>query len=326
MATVKILSLDGGVRPLLCCTLLKRLMEAAPGLLDDVDIFAGTSAGAVTSGAIAAAPTVEEGVDRAIELWRRWKPFAGVSPLSPRTLFAMSGGCAFLTHEQLHAEARLLFGGIRLQDLKRKVVIPTVSLDNQISLQKRRHWSIEIAHNLDTEEGSRSPALADVVLRSSSLPVLHPAFQGRVDGGLYANNPSMCALALARDYLGAEIDRTLILSVGQGVSNAYMSLSRGDVGYGQWLLAGDNPMALIRLVMDANLQSTNYQISRILEDRFVRLDPVLTADVEPAASRPQAEVNRQQEAMAAEVSLDLTLEQLDDIGWMTPKAGPSSGH
>ncbi|GGC48639.1 patatin-like phospholipase family protein [Chelatococcus reniformis] len=324
MATVKILSLDGGTRPLLACTLVKRLLAADPHLLDDVDIFAGTSAGAITAALIAAAPTVAEGIDRSIALWQTWRPFDGVGPLSARTLLALSGGCAFLTHEGLYEELRELFGEMRISDLRRRVVIPMMSLDNQVVLKKRRHWSIEIAHNLEEEEGMRSPSLADVVLRSSSIPVLHPAFQGHVDGGLFANNPSMCALATARDFLGARIEDILVLSVGQGLSNNYMALSKGDVGYGKWLLDPDNPMALIKLVMDANLQSTNYQISRILEDRFVRLDPLLSAALEPSPGLAQGEFDAYQVDMATAVDLSPTLEQLAEINWIQAVPQPVS--
>ena len=58
MAPLKILSLDGGTRPLITCHLLRRLLDQQPGLLEDVDVFAGTSAGAVTSAIIGVSDTV----------------------------------------------------------------------------------------------------------------------------------------------------------------------------------------------------------------------------------------------------------------------------
>ncbi len=321
MATVKILALDGGSRALLGCFVLRRLLDAKPGLLDQVALFSGTSAGAVSCSIIATASTVREGVERAIEFWQRWHPYEGAGPLNPRTMMSISGMCAFLTHEGLYADLRALLGEIRVGEVQRGIAIPVVSLDNRVATKQHRHWSIEIVHNLAAEDEDSSPLLADLALRSSSIPILHPAFQGHVDGGLYANNPSLCALATADDFLNADLHETMILSVGQGQSNTYMALDHGDVGYAKWLLDKQNPIALIKLVMEANLQATNYQTGRILQDRFVRIDPVLSADVEPNPGVPAEEFNRQQELLAGTIDIEPTIAQLTEIGWI--KAEPS---
>ena len=45
-----ILSIDGGgVRGLVACVILERLEAAHPGFLDQVDLFAGTSTGAIVA-------------------------------------------------------------------------------------------------------------------------------------------------------------------------------------------------------------------------------------------------------------------------------------
>ncbi|MFG1372215.1 patatin-like phospholipase family protein [Xanthobacter oligotrophicus] len=316
MAPLKILSLDGGTRPLITCQLLRRLLDQQPGLLEDVDVFAGTSAGAVTCAIIGVSDTVREGVERSIAFWQLWHPFEGAGPFSPRTLAAMSGLSAFLTHEKLYQHLRELLGEVRLRDVRRRLLMPAVAVDNKVGLKEYRHWSIEIHHNLGAQELPVSPLLADIALHSSSIPVLHPVFQGRVDGGLYANNPSMCALTMAMDFLTADIATTMILSVGQGQANSYMALPGGDVGYGGWLLNMERPLALIKLVMEANLQATTYQASRILEDRFVRLDPFLATDLEPEASIPPEIFNQRQEEMAEQADIGAALAQLEEIGWI----------
>ncbi|MDI4664957.1 patatin-like phospholipase family protein [Xanthobacter autotrophicus] len=318
MAPLKILSLDGGTRPLVTCFLLQRLLAEQPALLEDVDVFAGTSSGAITSSIIAVSGTVREGVERAIAFWQLWHPFEGAGPLSPRTLAAVSGMSAFLTHETLYRHLRDLLGEVRLRDVRRRLLMPAVAIDNAVGLKEYRHWSIEIHHNLVPQDLPASPLLADLALHSSSIPVLHPVFQGRVDGGLYANNPSMCALTMAMDFLMADIASTMILSVGQGQASSYMALPGGDIGYGGWLLSMERPLALIKLVMEANLQATTYQASRILEDRFVRLDPFLATDLEPEASVPPELFNQRQQDKACAADIGPTLAQLEDIGWIAP--------
>lgn len=50
MAPYRILSLDGGgCRAIIESTVLERLMESHPNLLEDVDLFAGASAGSILS-------------------------------------------------------------------------------------------------------------------------------------------------------------------------------------------------------------------------------------------------------------------------------------
>jgi len=307
------------------CLLLRRLEEARPGLLDSFDILAGTSAGAATAAIISVAPTSLEGLDRAIAFWRGWRPYEGAGPLSPRTLMALSGRSAFLTHSKLYSDLQDILGGKRLSEISRKLVIPTFSLDNRASLKSRRHWSIQIYHNLSPEIVDSRLNLVDIVLRSSSVPLLHPVFQGHVDGGLYANNPSLNALSLATDYLDANLRDIMVLSMGQGQSNKYMDLADGDVGYGTWLMDPANPTALIKLVMESNLQATNYQCSRILEDRFIRVDPVLHTDIELVPNQTQEDYNSQQEAMASQVDLAFILDEIDQVpGFLRETAAPVS--
>lgn len=50
MAPYRILSLDGGgCRAIIESTVLARLLEQNPNLLNDIDLFAGTSAGSILS-------------------------------------------------------------------------------------------------------------------------------------------------------------------------------------------------------------------------------------------------------------------------------------
>lgn len=314
MAKLRILSLDGGYRALLMCLMLARLEKARPGLLDTVDVFAGTSAGSAAISLIGIADTPQEGLDRAIGLFRRWNPLEGVSPVSPRTLMASAGLNAFFTHEWLYRELLAALGESRLNEAKRRLVVPTVELDNAERSTQFRHWSIQIYHNL-SEQVVHADRLVDVVLRSSSVPLLHPVYQGHVDGGLFANNPSTTAVIAAHDFLSVTAPEISVLSIGQGQTNHYMTLREGDVGYQKWLLDMADPVAILNLVMELNRQATVYHLSRMLESRFVHFNPVLTTDVRPSADITADEFALQQELLAQDTSVELVLEQLDEIGW-----------
>lgn len=314
MAKLRILSLDGGYRPLVMCLMLARLEKARPGLLDTVDVFAGTSAGSAAISLIGIADTPQEGLDKAIGIFRRWNPFEGASPISPRTLMASAGLAAFFTHEWLYRELLAALGESRLNEARRRLVIPTVELDNAERSARFRRWSIQIYHNL-SDQIVHADRLVDVVFRSSSIPLMHPAYQGHVDGGLFANNPSITAVVAAHDFLGAAAHDVRVLSIGQGQTNHYMTLREGDVGYQKWLLDMADPVAILNLVMELNRQATVYHLSRMLESRFVHFNPVLTTDARPGPDISADEFALQQELLVQDANVELVLEQLDEIGW-----------
>ena len=59
MKKYRILALDGdGIRGLLTITLLRRLEEAAPGWIDQIDMVAGTSTGAIIAIGLAGGVTL----------------------------------------------------------------------------------------------------------------------------------------------------------------------------------------------------------------------------------------------------------------------------
>lgn len=315
MSTIRILALDGGPRGLLMNSILLRLENERPGLLDSIDIFAGTSAGSISAALIAAASTPREGVKNAIEFWRRWRPFAQSKQKSSRSWMALAGLSAFMTHASIYRNLEEMLGDRRLSDLPRKLLIPSFCLDNEASLRERRQWSVRIYHNLLPELLDDDDRVLDICMRSSSIPMVHPVYQGHIDGGLFANNPALCAVVTALDFEDTSLPQVEVLSLGQGITSTYMPLTRGDVGYGKWMLDKDNPIAIIKVVMESNMQAINYQCSRLLEDRFIRFDPVLTSDVEPDPKRPFAEYNNRQEFMAAQLDLRQVLSRLEAANW-----------
>jgi uncharacterized protein len=96
---------------------------------------------------------------------------------------------------------------------------------------------------------------------------------GYVDGGVFANNPSMCALAQTQDPRSgmlSNLSDILILSIGTGRPMNYIPGRRHDWGYAQWA------KPLITLILDGVDRIADYQCRMILGDRYHRIQPVLT--------------------------------------------------
>jgi patatin-like phospholipase/acyl hydrolase len=111
----------------------------------------------------------------------------------------------------------------------------------------------------------------DVALRTGAAPTFFPIYQGYIDGGVVANNPSMCALAQALhpETGGQELRQVTLLSMGTGINPKYLPEQNADWGLVQWA------PHLISLTMEGNVGLPNYQCKQILGERYLRIDPIL---------------------------------------------------
>ncbi|VEB40201.1 Patatin [Chromobacterium violaceum] len=141
--------------------------------------------------------------------------------------------------------------------------MPAFNLDGDPRLpQGRRRWKPKVYHNLPTRDGSDDGAEQAwrVAMRSSAAPTYFPSFDGFADGGVFANNPAMCALAQTRD---ARLARAIppesvsMLSLGTGFNASHLD---GDNDWGalQW---GRN---LTGLLMDGVNDVADFQVRQML--------------------------------------------------------------
>src|SRR5262249_37180473 len=96
-------------------------------------------------------------------------------------------------------------------------------------------------------------------------------FDGFVDGGVYAANPSMCALAQTQDprnLEGPRIDEIVMLSLGTGISLQHLAPKSPDWGDVQWI------EPLLGIMLDGVSGIADYQCRQILRERYRRLAPL----------------------------------------------------
>lgn len=271
MAKYRILSLDGGgLRGLITARLLARLNAhpAIAGWLDTVDLFAGTSTGGILALGLASGKTPEEICD--VYKQRGGVIFDDSIWDNLRDLGKTIG--ADYSSKGLKAELKKVFGTLQLKDLKRKVAIPTFDLDNE-DVATRRTWKPKIFHNFKGADSDGEQLVANIALYTSSAPTYFPSADGYIDGGVYANNPSIVALAqaISRRNQAAEraaLDDVVLLSLGTGVSLTYIKGQTLDWGYAQWA------QPLINVLMDGVAGISDYQAQQLLDDRYHRLQIV----------------------------------------------------
>ena len=271
MAKYRILSLDGGgLRGLITARLLARL-NAHPqvaGWLNTVDLFAGTSTGGILALGLACGKTPEE-------ICTVYKERGGVifddSIWDNLRDLGKTVGADY-SSKGLKAELKAVFGDLKLRDIPRKVAIPTFDLDNE-EVAAKRTWKPKIFHNFKGADSDGEQLVAHIAQYTSSAPTYFPSADGYIDGGVYANNPSIVALAqaISRRNQPAEraaLDEVVMLSLGTGVSLTYIKGQTLDWGYAQWA------QPLINVLMDGVAGISDYQARQLLDDRYHRLQIV----------------------------------------------------
>lgn len=83
----------------------------------------------------------------------------------------------------------------------------------------------------------------------------------------------MLALVHAMDQLEVSQSQFMILSFGTGQKANYFETGSGQMGIQQWMFDPVHPAALLNAVFDSCSEAAVYQCTRLLEDRYSRLNP-----------------------------------------------------
>jgi len=298
MPTTRIISIDGGgVRGVIPTVVLQRL-SADPrlaGWLDRADLFAGTSTGGLI--ALCLAADLDLTTIRALYEERAVRVFRDSWIDDVLDLGKILG--ADYKIENLRRELVEVFGTTRLEQLPRRVLVTAFDLDNEIP--ERRTWKPKIFHNFPGPDTDGTQLAVDVGVYTSAAPTYFATDNGYVDGGVFATNPSMCALTQALDRRipadeRATLDDVRLLSLGTGRSLEYIEGGTHDWGYLKWV------RPLISIMLDGVNGIADYQCAQILgSDAYFRVAPTFPVGL----SIDMDDVDRIPEMIAFAESLEL---------------------
>jgi uncharacterized protein len=278
-----ILSLDGGgIRGLLTAILLERLEAARPGLLAQVDLFAGASTGGILALGLAAGRTptqaraLYEKRGRQVFADSRWDNFRD---LGHAVRAQYSNG-------ELYRVLKAEFGEMTLGDLPHHVLVAAFDLENDPNLAPQmRTWKPKFFHNFAGRDSDAHEKVVDVAMRTSAAPSYFPIYQGYIDGGVVAGNPSMAALAQALEPAtgGQKLADITLLSLGTGQNTRSLPAQNNDWGWAQWA------PHIINIVLDGTSGIADYECRQLLGGRYHRLNPYLSEriDLDAVAKIPR---------------------------------------
>jgi patatin-like phospholipase/acyl hydrolase len=280
MAKYRILAIDGGgIRGIVTTVMMQRL-AATPGLegfLDKVDLIAGTSTGGLLALGIAHGLSLDDIHDIYVDDGPEIFDDSWIDDVLD---LGKLRGADYKTAPMKKVFKRVLGETTTLGQLDRRVLITAFDLDNEDPNEKKRTWKPKIFHNFKSKTGNkddRRELAYKVGLYTAAAPTYFPSVDGYIDGGVFANNPSMCALAQTQDdrYVGLpkDMNEVVLLSLGTGTSLFHIKRKTLDWGYAQWI------KPLISLILDGISGIADYQCKQMLRDRYHRLAPVFPPKV-----------------------------------------------
>jgi hypothetical protein len=272
----RILALDAsGIRAVMTASLLERLEARTPGFLQQVDLFAGASAGGILALMLASGFPPRALIDFYTRRGR---------DIFSTTWFTRVQGVGNLDNAK-YSNANLkralseIFGDKRLGDLPKRVLVSCFDLDNEAyDPGAFRTWKVKFFHNFPGEFSlsDANELLADVALRTTATPAYFPAYQGYIDGSVVVANIGACALAQAihPGTGGQRLREIALLSVSGGFTPRYLAGQEGvDWGVTQWATR------LTDILADSQAGMVAYQCEHLLGPQYHHLNPVLTQGV-----------------------------------------------
>ncbi|MGV8019131.1 MAG: CBASS cGAMP-activated phospholipase [Ignavibacteria bacterium] len=261
MEEFKILSIDGGgirgVFPAAYLDYIEGKIKDKGRIYEYFDMIVGTSTGAI----IALALSLGISANDILKLYEeRGKT---IFPIRPRK-FNFGFIVPKYSNTKLKAELKKLFGDKLLNDCKTRVCIPTINITcgKTVVRKTRHHKDLEHDYLLTAWQ---------VATESSAAPGFFPAFEDGdkcqyIDGGLWANNPSLIGIAEAYK-LGYTLEQIKILSIGNGSNlihkDGWKYKCLGLIGYGT---------SLVDITFQAQSQGVLNIAKYLLKDRFDRID------------------------------------------------------
>ena len=304
MALYKILSIDGGgirgVIPAVLLTEMEKLTGKPRSSL--FDLIAGTSTGGILAAGLVAPESLgHESVSpspkfKASDLLALYEEHGeDIFKQSLRARITSLWGWLDEKYPNKGIETVLenYFGDIELKDALTEILVTSYEIE------ERRPYFFKSRKAKENPE-QRNHFLRDVARATSAAPTyFEPArictvgghtakIRYLVDGGVFANDPALCAYAEAIR-LGESPDNVLVVSLGTGVATKPIDYDKAkNWGKANWA------KPVINVMMDGVADSVDYQLRQILpqtEARYYRFNAPLREAFADLDASSRANVN-----------------------------------
>jgi patatin-like phospholipase/acyl hydrolase len=305
---MRVLAIDGGgIRGLIPALVLAELeRRAGRRVFELFDLIAGTSTGGILACALCAPDPLP--ASEVVKLYEEEGP-----EIFDRSLFQRIRSADGLIDEKyddaaLDRALERFLEKKRLGESRPDLIVPSYDT------------ALPGPYFFKTTEARKTPEADDfplsiVARATSAAPTYFEAVEAGaralVDGGVFATNPAMCALAEVLNRENVRARDVVLLSLGCGQRTETHSFDEiKDWGLAKWA------RPILDVVFDGVSDAVNYQLERLLSpDRYLRLQVELTLasdDLDDASEDNLARLRRQAEELirARAADLDAVLAKL----------------
>ena len=265
----QVLALDGGgAKALFTAHVLARLeADLAVRVTDHFDLIAGTSAGGIIALGLGAGMRPADIVEHYADLTKRVFPRSRQA----RWRYLPRAWSPAYSGDVLRGVLGDVLGARLLGESTKRLVVPSWDVQRgEVHIFKTPH------HERLRRDGRIS--MVDVAMATTAAPTFFPAAavdgQRLIDGGVWANNPSVVAISEAVSMLGVPLEAIRVLNVGT-VDQRTNHPERLDVG--GWATWARSAAPLMITASSRGAQGTAMHL--VGKGNFARFDAYVPGDV-----------------------------------------------
>ncbi|MGH2667445.1 patatin-like phospholipase family protein [Flavobacterium sp.] len=280
---IRILSLDGGgIRGIISCVILKYIEEQLQKLDhpdakigDYFDLVAGSSTGGLLAALILFPDNSKRSkfsVETALDLYaKKGDTIFNVSfwnqVLNPFGLFNEK-----ISQKSLEKQLDEVFGTLELKELVKPCLITSYDINSRKAKFFCSHEAHSPLENFYVKDVCRATSAAPTYFEPAKVKSLYQQEFTLIDGGVYANNPALCAYAEARKIAFTKVlndpekvdfpsvNDMIIVSIGTGqVLKPYTYKEFENAGKIKWI------SPLIDILLTANAETVDYLLTKMYE-------------------------------------------------------------
>ena len=263
MKNFKILSFDGGgVKGALSIEILIRLVNKFPNLLNEVDLFTGTSTGAIIAAFLAKGIPLKE-------LNNLYTTKIAKDIFSPSKLNLIRP--KFNNNSLKELINNYFQEDFKISDFKKYIFIPAFYLGDK----EKNSWEPVFFNNLSINSTNNFIA-RDAILASAAAPTYFPSHKNYIDGGVIANSPTAISiLSTLSSFPKYKIEDIVLLSIGTGNSPEKIIGKTENWGILQWSFHPFSKMKspLLALLMDGMSDLEDMYCKEFLKNNYFRINP-----------------------------------------------------
>jgi len=318
----RILSIDGGgIRGIIPALVLAEMeRQSKKPTCELFDLIAGTSTGGILALGLTVPDTKGQPRYKARDLVALYEKNGQY--IFSRTVWHRIHSGWGLREEKYPAESiegilKDYFGDTRLDQSLTDVLVTAYAIERRCpfffrSIRAKETNQYGEIHNFLMREAARATSAAPTYFEPFRLNSLDSEndYYALVDGGVFANNPAMCAYAEARNLWPGE--ELILVSLGTGELTRSLPIDEARTwGLAEWL------KPVLDVVFDGVSDSVSYQVEQLLGKSYLRLQTRLTVgndDMDDAS-----ETNLRALKLLAK---DLIRDKKDEIEMICEKLNP----